>query len=236
MRFKVIIYLFLITNIGFAQLRREYSTPKFGYPPILLLKVNPVPAFEPDNMFMFGGELSPPIGKFTFNFDYGVGKGKNNVRSIIRNNLPDDKFKEMRYEVRTYFSDWFFFNQFDMKPFGRYYAFEYGDKNVQSFPEIIVYKGTADNPNYYEFQKTKIARREQTFTLKFGRNFIFSRWFMLDVYGGVGALKYQVTGEEANTEQISFYNVSKSKHNWQPGDKGWLPRFTVGMRGVLPLF
>jgi hypothetical protein len=236
MKYKLILIFVLVSMNVFSQLRKEYSTPKFAYPPILLLKINPTPAFEVDNMFMFGGELSPPIGKFSFNFDYGIGRGKNNVRKVIRDNFADDKINEMRFEMRAYFSDWYFFNQFDMKPFGRYYAFEYGRKNVESFPEVIIFRGTPDNPRYYEFQKTNITRKEQSFIIKFGRNFIFSRWFMLDVYGGVGAVKYEVTGDESLENQILFYNVTRSKNNWLPNEKGWSPKFTVGVRGVLPLF
>lgn len=249
---KVII-LFLLTSYGLsAQMALSESifevekvsreTPvSFTHVPFLLLRVNPSALLGYNNTFQFGAEIAPPIGKLSFAFDYGTGKGKNSLNRQVRALQPDNRNKELRGEIRAYFSDWFPFYALDKKPFGRYYALEYingtYDRNlgvpigggglISSIGDIAwLYRPTQE--------KTHVLH------VKFGRHIHLHRHLFLDVYGGVGAGKSTFTSEGAEVEEGRLYNPAEIgflSHNRYKGPKSKQYFFskTLGVRIVVPI-
>ena len=240
---------FLLATQGFAQKdmnetseatsvepeKTQRDPIEFHHQPLLLLKFAPLAAFAHDNAFMFGAELAPPFGKFSFNFDYGKGTGKWNAHKLIRQEMPDMKTEIYKGEIRGYFSDWYPFYALDRKPFGRYWALEYGTKKVTKSPEAAI---AADAIGQYaEFKKVPVVQKEQFINVKIGRHIMVRKFFFIDVYAGIGIRKYKVvsTDENFDANSVLFYSIINKWKNWLPGDKGILPNATAGFRLCLPL-
>ncbi len=212
--------------------KKEYDPPQFGHQPFLVVKLSPQYLFAQDNVFMFGAELAPPFGKFSFAADYGVGKGSWNYNKDVRTFFADQKTKIIRGELRAYFSDLFYFYSLDMKPLGRYYSIEYTKKDVTMTRQI----GVSNNESFFEVKDLPIQQAEWMANLKFGKNWLISRWFMIDTHFGIGVRHYDVktTDDNIDTQTITRYLINKEKRNWLPNEKGLLPSFTAGFRLCLP--
>jgi hypothetical protein len=224
---KYFVYGFLTFFCLKTAVAQKYKPISFTRQPILLLKFTPLPLFATENAFQIGAELAPPIGKFSFNFDYGTGKGKLNVDSYIRKNMPDMKTQFYRGEIRGYFSDWYPFYALDRKPFGRYWALEYAQKKINRHEVNAVAIGAASLPNYAIFEKTDVLQTEQILNIKWGKNFLIHRHFFIDAYLGAGVRKYKVSSDNDLILHSGF--ISKWKF-WEVGSKGFLPNATAGFR------
>jgi hypothetical protein len=224
---KYFVYGFLTFFCLKTAVAQKYKPISFTRQPILLLKFTPLPLFATENAFQIGAELAPPIGRFSFNFDYGTGKGKLNVDKYIRKNMPDMKTQYFRYEIRGYFSDWYPFYAFDKKPFGRYWALEYAQKKINRQEVNAVAIGAASLPNYAIFEKTDALQTEQILNIKWGKNFLIHRHFFIDAYIGAGVRKYKVSSDNDLILHSGF--ISKWKF-WEVGSKGFLPNATAGFR------
>jgi hypothetical protein len=213
--------------------RKEYDPPQFGHQPFLVLKVAPQYLFAQDNVFMFGGELAPPFGKFSFAADYGVGRGSWSFDKDVRNFFNDQKTKIIRGELRAYFSDLFYFYSLDMKPLGRYYSLEYTKRDI-SVTRLV---GVSNQGSFFELKEMPIQQAEWMAHAKFGKNFLLSRWFIIDTYLGLGIKHFNVktTDETIDTESVTRYFIDKKKRNWLPDEKGLLPSFIAGFRLCVPL-
>jgi hypothetical protein len=224
---KYFVYGFLTFFCLKTAVAQKYKPISFTRQPILLLKFTPLPLFATENAFQIGAELAPPIGKFSFNFDYGTGKGKLNVDKYIRKNMPDMKTQFYRGEIRGYFSDWYPFYALDRKPFGRYWALEYAQKKINRHEVNAVAIGAASLPNYAIFEKTDVLQTEQILNIKWGKNFLIHRHFFIDAYLGAGVRKYKVSSDNDLILHSGF--ISKWKF-WEVGSKGFLPNATAGFR------
>lgn len=224
---KYFVYGFLTFFSLKTAVAQKYKPISFTRQPILLLKFTPLPLFATENAFQIGAELAPPIGKFSFNFDYGTGKGKLNVDKYIRKNMPDMKTQFYRGEIRGYFSDWYPFYALDRKPFGRYWALEYAQKKINRHEVNAVAIGAASLPNYAIFEKTDVLQTEQILNIKWGKNFLIHRHFFIDAYLGAGVRKYKVSSDNDLILHSGF--ISKWKF-WEVGSKGFLPNATAGFR------
>jgi hypothetical protein len=224
---KYFVYGFLTFFCLKTAVAQKYKPISFTRQPILLLKFTPLPLFATENAFQIGAELAPPIGKFSFNFDYGTGKGKLNVDKYIRKNMPDMKTQFYRVEIRGYFSDWYPFYALDRKPFGRYWALEYAQKKINRHEVNAVAIGAASLPNYAIFEKTDVLQTEQILNIKWGKNFLIHRHFFIDAYLGAGVRKYKVSSDNDLILHSGF--ISKWKF-WEVGSKGFLPNATAGFR------
>nr|WP_299420191.1 hypothetical protein [uncultured Emticicia sp.] len=224
---KYFVYGFLTFFCLKTAVAQKYKPISFTRQPILLLKFTPLPLFATENAFQIGAELAPPIGRFSFNFDYGTGKGKLNVDKYIRKNMPDMKTQFYRGEIRGYFSDWYPFYALDRKPFGRYWALEYAQKKINRQEVNAVAIGAASLPNYAIFEKTDVLQTEQILNIKWGKNFLIHRHFFIDAYIGAGVRKYKVSSDNDLILHSGF--ISKWKF-WEVGSKGFLPNATAGFR------
>lgn len=209
----------------------------FTHQPFLLLKVTPTALFESDNVFQFGAEIAPPFGKFSFNFDYGIGKGKNSFNKFVKNNLADTETKVIRGEIRAYFSDWFPFYALDKKPFGRYYALEYMNKNITRTQPVGVSNDGSNFPGFVEIAEVPVQIKEQAIHVKIGKHFLVNRFFFIDGFVGIGPGLYKVenTGTEITNEEILHNGFSLKRKNWQVGSKGLFLSRTAGIRLCLAI-
>lgn len=171
----------------------------FSHQPVLLLKFTPTALIGRDNVWQVGAELAPPFGKFSFNFDYGKGKGSSSWNKSQKANHPEQKTSIFRGEIRGYFSDWYPFYALDKKPFGRYYALEFVQKNLEyeSNPEVLLYTGATipGKKNYH------VKGVERALNLKFGKHFIVNRFFFVDAFVGIGLGQYSNSPTDAEVEQ-----------------------------------
>lgn len=217
----------------FSTCSAQVEGPTFSRQPVLLLKFSPLPLFAPENALQLGAEIAPPFGKFSFNFDYGTGKGNYNISKYVRQNMSDLKTTYMRYELRTYFSDWYPFYALDKKPFGRYWALEYLDKKVSRNEETALASGGVVLPNFAYFEKIASTQTEKAINLKFGKNFRLKKYFFIDTFIGIGVRKYQVKPNnllETNILHNSF--LTKWKF-WESGTHAIVPNATAGFRFCL---
>ncbi len=212
----------------FAQI----EGPTFSRQPVLLLKFSPLPLLAPENAVQLGAEIAPPFGKFSFNFDYGFGKGSQNISKYIRQNMPDLKTTYMRYELRTYFSDWFPFYALDKKPFGRYWALEFVDKKVLRDEETVFANGGIHLPNFAYFDGLKSTQTEKAINLKFGKNFRLKKYFFIDTFIGIGARRYQIKPGLPVSNILHNAFLTKWKF-WESGTHAIVPNATAGLRFCL---
>ncbi len=213
----------------------------FTHQPFLLLKITPTALFENDNVFQFGGELAPPFGKFSINFDYGIGRGNQSFNSYVRNQLSDTRTKLWRAEIRTYFSDWYPFYALDKKPFGRYYAVEVFNKTLTRTQPVGIGVGGAALPNFVRFGSTPVILTEQGIHLKFGKHFIVNKFFFVDAFAGIGPGRYELTANQsvetpvASNEEVIHNGFSLNRKNWQINSKGIFLSRNAGIRLCLAL-
>lgn len=248
---KVII-LFLITvcsvsaqrNFSESTLGAEEANRKnpvtFTHVPFLLLRVNPSAWLGYNNTFQFGAEVAPPVGKLSFAFDYGTGKGKSNLNKQVRTLQADNRNKELRGEIRAYFSDWFPFYALDKKPFGRYYALEYVNGTYDR--NLGIPLGGAPVSSDSDLAWINRSTQEKTHVLhaKFGRHIHLHRHLFLDVYGGVGIGKSTFTADGEEIEEGRLYNPAEMdflthKRYKSPRSKQYFFSKTLGVRIVVPL-
>jgi hypothetical protein len=251
MRYIVAITYFLVSSAvcSFGQnatldiaepeeaIRRKPVT--FTHQPILLLKITPTALLANDNVLQFGGEIAPPFGKFSFNFDYGIGKGAWSLNKYVKENLTDTETKLWRAEIRTYFSDWFPFYALDKKPFGRYYALELMNKTLTRTQPVGIGVGGKLLPNFVKFSGVPVELTEQAIHLKFGKHFLINRFIFVDAFVGIGPGRYNLTGVEeidadAN-ETVVFNRFKASQRDWKIGTKGLFFSRTAGVRLCLAL-
>lgn len=248
---SLIISLLLSSFVGFAQdasidtepLKSARKNPvSFTHQPILLLKITPTAFIENDNVFQFGGEVAPPFGPVSFNFDYGVGKGNWSLNKFVKNQLTDTQTKLWRAEIRTYFSDLYPFYALDKKPFGRYYALEIYNKTITRTQPVAIGVGGAALPNFVKFDGTPVTLTEQGIHLKFGKHFIINRFFFIDAFAGIGPGRYELV--ETTVEGVTPLNTndevihngfSLNRKNWRIGTKGLFLSRNAGIRLCLAL-
>jgi hypothetical protein len=225
-KYFVVFITFWSFQTAIAQKREPIS---FTHQPIILIKFAPIPLFAAENAFQISAELAPPIGKFSFNFDYGTGKGKLNINKYIRQKMPDMKTQYFGGEIRGYFSDWYPFYALDRKPFGRYWAIEYVQKKINRQETAAIANGAASLPNYALLEKVEILQDEKILNLKLGKNFLITKHFFIDAYVGVGLRRYKVTSKDTN-DVILHNGFFTNWKFWQAGSKGVLPNGTAGFR------
>ncbi|MGR3809131.1 hypothetical protein [Jiulongibacter sp. NS-SX5] len=205
---------------------------KFTHQPFLLLKVTPTALLGRDNVFQYGVELAPPFGKFSFGFDYGKGKSSWSLDKEHKALFPDQETKIIRGEIRGYFSDWYPFYALDKKPFGRYYALEYAQKDISYTyrPDVILYGGNT-LPSLTELD---VATVERAIHVKFGNHFLISKWFFIDTFAGIGVGQYvtQTPDSEVELQNIGFTTNRPPRIN---NTKGLFLSKTAGIRLCLPI-
>lgn len=218
-------------------LRKDPVT--FTHQPILLLKVTPTALLANDNVLQFGGEIAPPFGKFSFNFDYGIGKGTQSLNSYVRNNLSDTETTLWRAEIRTYFSDWFPFYALDKKPFGRYYALELMNKTLTRTQPVGIGSNGNSLPNFIKFGAVPVELTEQAIHIKFGKHFIVNRFFFIDAFVGIGPGRYELNGVQEidpdSNETVVFNRFKSGNRDWEIDSKGLFLSRTAGIRLCLAL-
>lgn len=240
---RILLFIFLVTHsFAFGQFKAETEAGtnmtalkkpvSFSHQPFLLLKITPTAVLGRDNVFQYGMELAPPFGKFSFGFDYGKGKSSWGLNKDYIAQFPDQETRIIRAEIRGYFSDWYPFYALDKKPFGRYYALEYVQRDLAySFtPDINLYSGikvpAANSPD--------VAWIEKAIHLKFGNHFIVSRWFFIDTFAGIGLGQFsgQPVDIEIEKEKLPF---SFRKPERVFNATGLFLSKTAGIRFCLPL-
>jgi hypothetical protein len=204
----------------------------FTHQPFLLLKITPTAIIGRDNVLQYGVELAPPFGKFSFGFDYGTGKGSKSLNKEQKAKHPEQETRIIRGEIRGYFSDWYPFYALDKKPFGRYYALEYVQKDIKygGYPIINLYGGT----QVQGLGPADVDYVERALHVKFGNHFIVTQFFFIDAYAGIGIGQYSGTQTAYAIEQVS----NKFTFGKAPRDltsKGLFLSKTAGVRLCLPI-
>lgn len=215
---------------------------QFTHVPFLLLRFNPSQLLGYNNTFQYGVEIAPPIGKLSFTFDYGSGKGKSSLNKFVRDLQPENKNKEFRGEIRAYFSDWFPFYALDKKPFGRYYSLEYVNGTYERNLGVSIPNGglvlVPDNAVVWQNKAT--VEKTHVVHIKFGRHIHLHKHLFLDVYAGVGAGKSNIKGKDFEIEGEALYNpvplgFLANKMYEDPKTKRYFFSKTFGVRIVVPI-
>ncbi|MFT5886723.1 MAG: hypothetical protein ACI9IP_003191 [Arcticibacterium sp.] len=204
----------------------------FSYQPFILLKVTPTAVFGRDNVLQYGVELAPPFGKFSFGFDYGKGKSSWSFDKGQKLYHPDQETKIIRGEIRGYFSDWYPFYALDKKPFGRYYALEYVQKDLTygDRPIIDLYADTKV-PGTGPYNVTYL---ERALHVKFGNHFIVARWFFIDAFAGIGVGIYNSKQSDLEIAQVKNpFTFGKPPRDFT--SKGLFLSKTAGVRFAVPI-
>lgn len=248
---RLIIVFLISTTCAFGQMNssvldldevKRRKPVSFTHVPFLLLRVNPSQMFGYNNTFQFGVEIAPPIGKLSFAFDYGVGKGSQNFNKMVKELQPNNKNKELRGEVRAYFSDWFPFYALDKKPFGRYYSLEYINGTYDRNLAVPIEGGgvvlSPDNTLAWITRPT--TEKTHVVHLKFGRHIHLHRHLFLDVYGGLGVGQSKITGSDFEIVGEELYsplklNFLSNKMYENPETKRYFFSKTFGVRVVVPI-
>jgi hypothetical protein len=250
--FKKFTYLILIggfaflalegkAQIGNSGIETENQTSRkpfnFTHQPILLLKITPTSLFETDNVFQYGAELAPPFGKFSFNFDYGKGRGSKSFNKTIKELQSDKLTTIMRGEIRMYFSDWYPFYALDKKPFGRYYSIEFMQKSIQKSEMYAYGMGAVDLPNYFQFQKTNLVQKNQAIHAKIGKHFKINKYFFIDGFAGLGIGRYELKSDQPEITPAQYFHtgIFTNKKIIEPNTKGRYFSKAAGFRLVLPI-
>ena len=224
-----------IESVSVAEQKSTVKKPVgFTHQPFLLLRLSPLTLFRYDNVFQYGVEIAPPIGKFSLVFDYGTGKGSKSFKKNVKTNYPENKTKVYHAELRTYFSDWYPFYALDKKPFGRYYALEYTnstfDRVLRSDLINALKYGIADQTSYTE--------KRHDVRVKLGKHFHLHKHLFIDLNAGTGLARYSVSelGTVVPTELLPN-NVGRFSKNYVhlPNQKGFKFSFAIGINVVVPL-
>lgn len=228
------------SNISDYEISTNKKPVSFSHAPFLLLKINPSNIIGINNAMGYGIELAPPIGKFSFSFDYGLGKGSWNPNKFIRKNQAENKNTVIRGEIRTYFSDWYPFYALDKKPFGRYYALEYVQGKYNRNLEMATGIGGNQLPSYAQFNDVIFNENTRTVHLKIGKHIHISRFLFIDVFAGIGLGNFTVSvmdkiiSKEPDQIPLHFSFLSNRTVR-EPNTKGWYFSTTSGFRLALPL-
>jgi hypothetical protein len=244
---KIIIFLLLSFTTAFGQfssmapLETQRKNPvRFTHVPIILLRINPSQLFAYNNTLQYGVEIAPPIGKLSFAFDYGSGKGKSNFNKQVKNLQPDNKNREFRGEIRAYFSDWYPFYALDKKPFGRYYALEYVNGSYDRNLGINTVGVVNTGPEELNWITKATTEKTHVVHLKFGRHIHLHKHLFLDVYGGLGAGRSTITGKDFDIPAGFLYNPVQlnflsNKMYESPKTEKYFFSKTFGVRIVVPI-
>ncbi len=204
----------------------------FYHQPFLLLKVTPTAVLGRDNVLQYGVELAPPFGKFSFGFDYGKGNSSWSFDQVQKLYHPDQETKIMRGEIRAYFSDWYPFYALDKKPFGRYYALEYVQKDLTygDRPVIDLYANTkVPGTGLHD-----VTYLERAIHVKIGNHFIVSKWFFIDAFAGIGVGMYDGKQTALEIEQVKNpFTFGRPPRDFT--SKGLFLSKTAGIRFALPI-
>ncbi len=248
MRFSIILMLSLIFSS--VNLKAQYAEVQnvenkeqkktvnksvpFTHLPFLLLRVSPMSLFRYDNIFQYGVEIAPPIGKFSFVFDYGTGKGSKSFRKNVKANFPENKSKVYHGELRTYFSDWYPFYAMDKKPFGRYYALEYTNSSF----ERVVRADILNALKYNVADKTPYSEKRHDVRVKIGKHFHLHKHLFIDLNAGIGVARFKTSTLESEVpEALLPTNIGRFSKNYVhlPNQKGFKFSSAIGLNVVVPL-
>ncbi len=250
MKIRVLVFFSFYVSISFGQKAvnnfsdSEISTFKdpvsFSHAPFLLLKINPSNVIGINNTIGYGIELAPPIGKFSFSFDYGIGKGSWNPNKFIRKNQSENNNTVIRGEIRTYFSDWYPFYALDKKPFGRYYALEYVQAKYERNLEMATGIGGNQLPSYVTFNEVIFRENTRTVHIKIGKHIHISRFLFIDIFAGIGIGHFTVSTLDSliskESDQIPLhFSFLSNQIVREPNTNGWYFSTTSGFRIALPL-
>ncbi len=224
---SLVFLLLVLTTNSFAQFKANVSETNliarkkplsFSHQPFLLLKFTPTSVLGRDNVIQYGAELAPPFGKFSFNFDYGKGVGnKWSMNKYTKANHPEQQTTLYRGEIRMYFSDWYPFYALDKKPFGRYYAIEYVQKNITQSQDTSSVNLTLPN-----VEPVIAIIKDQSVNLKIGKHFKIAKIFFIDGFVGIGTGWYSSRIQEVSTDEPLLRN----------GFSFGFPERTVGTKGL----
>jgi hypothetical protein len=208
---------------------------KFTHVPVFLLRLSPQHAFRYDNMRVGGIELAPPVGKFSFVFDYGKGKGYQSFNKKMRQEFFNNETKMLRGEIRTYFSDWYPFYALDKKPFGRYYAIEF--QQIDSKRYVSDDLSEFINPDQKRYFYNELRR---DIRLKLGKHIHFHKHFFLDLNAGLGVGFYKNSEPEdmpynGSSKFLTPKFFSKNRVHGPEYKKGVAFSSTLNLNLVFPL-
>ena len=241
MTFRLLILFIFISSITQAQFKSQSvdnleanrkNPISFSHQPFLLLKITPTALLGRDNVLQYGVELAPPFGKFSFGFDYGKGKGSKSLNKEQKATHPEQETRIIRGEIRGYFSDWYPFYGLDKKPFGRYYALEYVQKDITygESPTINLWGGTQVDG----LGPVDVTYLERALHVKFGNHFIITQFFFIDAYAGIGIGQYSGKQTEFDIEQVkNGFEFEKAPRDLT--SKGLFLSKTAGVRLCLPI-
>jgi hypothetical protein len=245
LKLKIVIVILCINLSVFAQYVSvadvENSEKKvardpvsFTHQPFLLFRFSPLSAFRYDNILQYGVEIAPPIGKFSFVFDYGKGNGSWAFRKDVKKNFKENASKVYRGEVRFYFSDWYPFYSLDKKPFGRYYSLEYTQSNF----DRILRADLADALKYNVNDLTPYTEKRQDLRVKVGKHFHINRHLFIDLNVGLGIARYTTTTLESTfITDLKSDKIGRFGKNYVhgPNQKGFRMSSGIGVNLVVPL-
>ena len=229
-----------VNDINDSEISNLKKPVSFTHAPFLLLKINPSNLLGINNTLGYGIELAPQIGKFSFSFDYGMGKGSWNPNKFIRKNQAENRNTVIRGEIRTYFSDWYPFYALDKKPFGRYYSIEYVQGKYERNLEMATGVGGNQLPSFAKFNDVVFRENTKTVHLKIGKHIHISRFLFIDVFAGLGLGHFtvseldQIISKELDQIPLHFSFLSNQIVR-KPNTKGWYFSTTSGFRLALPL-
>jgi hypothetical protein len=206
----------------------------FTHQPFLLLRFNPFSAFRYDNILQYGVEIAPPVGKFSFVFDYGTGKGSWALKKDVKTNYKENTSKVYRGEIRFYFSDWFPFYALDKKPFGRYYSLEYTNSSFNR----VLRADLADALKYNVNDQTPYTEKRQDLRVKLGKHFHINKHLFIDLNAGIGVARYASTVLESEfTTDLKSDKIGRfsKKYVHGPNQKGFKLSSGIGLNLVVPL-
>lgn len=214
---------------------------QFTHVPILLLRINPSQLFGYNNTLQYGVEVAPPFGPVSFAFDYGSGKGKGNFNKDVKNLQASNKNRELRGEIRAYFSDLYPFYALDRKPFGRYYAIEYVngtyERTLQGMSPIPVV--SSPDMELHRVEGINTVEKTHVVHLKLGRHIHLHKHLFLDVYGGLGMGFSKMTADNHVIDDYSFMpvrlNFVSNKIYESPKANRTFFSKTFGVRVVVPI-
>jgi hypothetical protein len=224
----------VVENVEKSTISAPRDPVQFTHQPFLLLRLSPLSLFRYDNIFQYGLEFAPPIGKFSFVFDYGKGKGSKSLNKDVKRNYKENKSTVYRGEVRMYFSDWYPFYAMDKKPFGRYYSLEF----TQSKFERTLHADLAQALQYNVNDLTPYTEDRQDLRVKVGKHFHIHKHLFIDLNAGIGLAKYKTSNLDSEvTSELLSKKIGRFSKNYVhgPNEKGIRFSSVIGVNVVVPL-
>lgn len=229
---KVFLFLlcWFISEMAAAQFSSEAFVETTGRKPVsfnrqpfLLIKITPSAFFQKDRFLMYGVELAPPFGKFSFGFDYGKGNGTGIWRKPSSELWIDKTQTQYRGELRMYFSDWYPFYALDKKPLGRYYALEYVHTELER----------TDHVQGHFLPRFRTLEREMH--LKIGKHFHVTRFFFFDLSAGGGIGLGQTRPTDSPLYTLNAYSFSFKRTKRELGENSIYLNGRVAIKACLVL-